>query len=155
MNITTTITLTMTSTEQEHEHKQQQIARAGALMTHHPAWVGHHTGGSRSTPTVHRSKGEAVGGSTTTNPQQQHTTMTCGEPRPMMIQQFALRVSRKHGSGAEDWHGLEQCCCKSMRISNVRTHAVRSERCDCDPGFHETEVNRSQVCDNPDETRCV
>ena len=27
-------------------------ARAGALMAHHPAWVGH-TGGSRSTPTVH------------------------------------------------------------------------------------------------------
>ena len=28
-------------------------ARAGALMAHHPAWVGHHTGGSRSKPTVH------------------------------------------------------------------------------------------------------
>ena len=26
---------------------------AGALMAHRPAWVGHHTGGSRSTPTVH------------------------------------------------------------------------------------------------------
>ena len=28
-------------------------ARAGALMAHHPASVGHHTGGSRSKPTVH------------------------------------------------------------------------------------------------------
>ena len=66
-------------------------------MTHHPAWGGVITPvGSRLTPTVHRCpEGEAVGGSTTTNPQQQHTTMTCGEPRPMMIQQFALRVSRK------------------------------------------------------------
>ena len=27
-------------------------ARAGAQMAHHPAWVGHHTGGSWSTPTV-------------------------------------------------------------------------------------------------------
>ena len=28
--------------------------RAGALVIHHPAWVGHHTGGCRSTPTIHR-----------------------------------------------------------------------------------------------------
>ena len=28
-------------------------ARAGALVIHRPAWVGHHTGGSRSTPTAH------------------------------------------------------------------------------------------------------
>ena len=28
-------------------------ARGAALMAHHLAWVGHHTGGSRSTPTVH------------------------------------------------------------------------------------------------------
>ena len=28
-------------------------ARAGTLMAHHPVWVGHHTGGSRSKPTVH------------------------------------------------------------------------------------------------------
>ena len=41
------------TTSTEHEPKQQRTARAGALMTHHPAWVGHHTVGSRSTPTVH------------------------------------------------------------------------------------------------------
>ena len=28
-------------------------ARPGAQMAHHPAWVGHHTGWSQSTPTVH------------------------------------------------------------------------------------------------------
>ena len=28
-------------------------ARAGALVIHRPAWVGHRTGGSRSTPTAH------------------------------------------------------------------------------------------------------
>ena len=28
-------------------------ARAGALVAHHVPWVGHHTGWSRSTPTVH------------------------------------------------------------------------------------------------------
>ena len=32
----------------------QRKARAGALVIHHPAWVGHHTGGSGSTPTAHR-----------------------------------------------------------------------------------------------------
>ena len=85
MNVTTTITLTMTSTEQEHEHKPQRTARAGALVARHPAWVGHHTGGSWSTPTVQRCpKGEAVCGSTTTNPKQPHTTMTYGEPRPLL-----------------------------------------------------------------------
>ena len=38
---------------QRHKHSQPRKARAGALMAHHPAWVGHYTGGSRSTPTVH------------------------------------------------------------------------------------------------------
>ena len=42
------------TTSTEHEPKQQCTARAGALMAHHPAWVSHHTGGSRSTPTVHQ-----------------------------------------------------------------------------------------------------
>ena len=42
------------TTSTEHEPKQQRTARAGALMAHHPAWVGHHTDGSRSTPIVHR-----------------------------------------------------------------------------------------------------
>ena len=37
----------------QHQHSQPRKARAGALVTHHPAWVGHHTGGFRSTPTVH------------------------------------------------------------------------------------------------------
>ena len=41
------------TTSTEHEPKQQRTARAVALMAHHPAWVSHHTGGSRSTPTVH------------------------------------------------------------------------------------------------------
>ena len=37
---------------QRHKHSQPRKARAGALMAHHPAWVGHHTGGSRSIQTV-------------------------------------------------------------------------------------------------------
>ena len=39
-----------------HSRPRRQFttqARAGAPMTHHPAWVGHHTGGSPLTPTVH------------------------------------------------------------------------------------------------------
>ena len=32
---------------------QSRTARAGALMAHHPAWVGHLTGGSWMTPTEH------------------------------------------------------------------------------------------------------
>ena len=40
------------TTSTEHEPKQQRTARAGALMTHHPAWVGHHIGGSRSVNTT-------------------------------------------------------------------------------------------------------
>ena len=36
-----------------HHYTPTSTARAGALMFHHPAWVEHHTGGSRSTPTVH------------------------------------------------------------------------------------------------------
>ena len=36
-----------------HHNTQTSTARAGALLFHHPAWVEHHTGGSRSTPTVH------------------------------------------------------------------------------------------------------
>ena len=31
---------------------QQSTTRVGALTAHHPAWVSHHTGGSRSIPTV-------------------------------------------------------------------------------------------------------
>ena len=38
---------------QRHKHKQSRNARGGALAAHHLAWVGHHTGGSSSTPTVH------------------------------------------------------------------------------------------------------
>ena len=38
---------------QRHKHSQPRRALADSLMTHHPAWVCHHTGGSRSTPTVH------------------------------------------------------------------------------------------------------
>ena len=38
---------------QRHKHSHPHNARAGALMAHHPAWVGHHRGGSNSTPTVH------------------------------------------------------------------------------------------------------
>ena len=38
--------------QQQSPHKQNTQARAGALMAHHPAWVGHHTGGSRSKPPV-------------------------------------------------------------------------------------------------------
>ena len=33
--------------------RRTSTARAGALMFHYPAWLEHHTGGSRSTPTVH------------------------------------------------------------------------------------------------------
>ena len=36
-----------------HHNTPTSTARAGALMFHHPAWVEHHTGGSRSIPTVH------------------------------------------------------------------------------------------------------
>ena len=35
-----------------HHNTPTSTARAGALMLHHLAWVEHHTGGSRSTPTV-------------------------------------------------------------------------------------------------------
>ena len=35
-----------------HHYTPTSTARAGALMFHHPAWVEHHTGGFRSTPTV-------------------------------------------------------------------------------------------------------
>ena len=49
-------------------------ARAGALMAHHPAWVGHHTGGSQSKPTVHLCHfgGEAV----RCSPTPQHKTVS-------------------------------------------------------------------------------
>ena len=40
--------LTTTTTAQANTQ-----ARAGALMAQHPVWVGHHTRGSRSKPTVH------------------------------------------------------------------------------------------------------
>ena len=51
-------------------------ARAGALVAHHPAWVGHHTGGvpvktHSNGPRAHFG-GEAVGCS----PTPQHTTMS-------------------------------------------------------------------------------
>ena len=36
-----------------HQSTQRSTTRVGALMAHHPAWVSHHTGGSRSLPTVH------------------------------------------------------------------------------------------------------
>ena len=36
-----------------HKSTQQTTTRVGALVAHHPAWVSHHTGWSRSTPTVH------------------------------------------------------------------------------------------------------
>ena len=50
---------------QRHKHSQPRKARAGALMAHHPAWVGHHTGGSRSRPSTRAHNGEkAVGGPT-------------------------------------------------------------------------------------------
>ena len=35
-----------------HDQPRKQ-ARAGALVSHHLAWMWHHTGGSPSTPTVH------------------------------------------------------------------------------------------------------
>ena len=41
------------SRQQQPPHKQTRKHEPGALMSHHPAWVGHHTGGSRSKPTVH------------------------------------------------------------------------------------------------------
>ena len=46
-----------------HQSTQQSTTRVGALMAHHPAWVSHHTGGSRSIPTVHpcSRKGEGCG----------------------------------------------------------------------------------------------
>ena len=36
-----------------HHYTPTSTARAGALMFHHPAWVEHHTGGSRSTRLNH------------------------------------------------------------------------------------------------------
>ena len=42
-SVTTTTTTAQANTQ----------ARAGALTAHHPAWKGHHTGGSRSKPTEH------------------------------------------------------------------------------------------------------
>ena len=38
--------------KRRHKRSQPRKARSCALMTHHPAWVSHHTGGSRSTPTT-------------------------------------------------------------------------------------------------------
>ena len=62
------LTSHMTATEQStrNKHSQPRKSRAGALVTHHPAWVGHHTGGSWTTPTVHPCplRWEGVGGST-------------------------------------------------------------------------------------------
>ena len=37
--------------QQQPSAQATKQAPAGALMAHHPAWVGHHTGGSRSKPT--------------------------------------------------------------------------------------------------------
>ena len=42
-----------TTTCATHHDRPTSTARAGALMFHHPAWVEHQTGVSRSTPTVH------------------------------------------------------------------------------------------------------
>ena len=66
------------TTSTEREPKQQRTARADALMTHHPAWVGHHTGGSVNTHnTPVPSRREAVGGPTTTGtPQRQRRVQT-------------------------------------------------------------------------------
>ena len=66
------------TTSTEHEPKQQRTARAGALMTHHPACVSHHTGGvpvnTHSTPVPLRR--EAVGGSAQTHNTRQRQTMS-------------------------------------------------------------------------------
>ena len=43
----------LTPVHQQHQSSQQSTTRVGALMAHHPAWVSHYTGGSRSIPKVH------------------------------------------------------------------------------------------------------
>ena len=71
-----------------HSTSDLETARAGALMAHRPAWVGHHTGGSRLTPTVHPcSRKEGGCGWLTAQKHNKHQNMS---------PEF-----RQHGSGAK------------------------------------------------------
>ena len=81
-------------------------ARAGALMAHHPAWVGHHTGGSRSKTTVHCGHfgGEAVGCSLALQHHNNEPKKT--QHNDNMVAEQVLRRTQRHGVVSEK--GIER-----------------------------------------------
>ena len=107
-----------------HKHKQSRSARAGALMAHHPAWVAHLTGGSRSTPTVHPCLVRQGGCGWLTH--HEHRTEFMMRPTtPIFIQ---------HGRGA------------SVGLGRERT----SQRVACDAGYAMREILTVAVCTHAD-----
>ena len=83
------------TTSSEHKHSQPRNGRAGALIAHHPAWSGHHTGGSWSTPTVHLC---LVRGSLTTN-----TAQKCDESTTLIFIQWSKRARLVIFGCTSDW----------------------------------------------------
>ena len=76
------------TTSTEHEPKQQRTARAGAL-THHPAWVGHHTGGPGQHPQYTGSV--TTGGCGCLN-DHRHTTTTKTSPNLRPVYAIAGKI---------------------------------------------------------------
>ena len=87
---TTAMTPSYTTTAITAEANTQ--ARAGALMAHHPAWVGHHTCGSRSKSTVHPSPLRWRGCGCSPTAHKCHDSMSPNDEK--------WRTLPQHGSGA-------------------------------------------------------
>ena len=103
---------------------------------------------------------EAVGGSAQTHNTRQRQTMS-PDLYPLRLV-YAIAGKHNRIMVAEQKIGTAWSNdCEPMRISPsmsagiltipVCTHAVRSDCCDCDSGFQEIDVNRSQVCENRDK----
>ena len=143
-------------------------------MDHHPAWVGHLTGGFRSTQCTRADYGqEAVGGSLTTS-----TAQTPNEPTTPKFFQHGSGTGRERSASALLVMQAEQRLkarprlkhnAKPMRIppsiiaemcrlpyahcglGGTCVDDVNSYSCDCDPGFRETDIDGDKVCENLDE----
>ena len=115
-----TILTTTISHDNNNTAQANTQASAGALMAHHPAWVGHHTGGSRSKPTVHPCPLRWDGCGLLTN-----STTHNNEPKKtehdnnMVAQQVLRDLSVRRTSVARSLGAQNKCCAISRCAEQV------------------------------------
>ena len=171
------LTSHMTTTEQDNDTSTRNHAKheLGALVDHHPAWVGHHTGGSRSTLTVHPCplRCEGCGWlNSTISPQFIHhgggaavlvaveqgrsasvcnSVCACGFATSECKPTFETHCEATENSPVHQCRNVDDCRMHTCGPHGTCVDGVSSYSGEYDLGFRETDIDGDKLCECLDD----